>query len=56
MLARQFKQIENRKFNKSQFIMSIERVKKNLEEGKGMSLKKMMGSGGGTNYQFASYH
>ena len=33
---------------------SKERVKKNLEEGKGMSLKKMMGSGGGTNYQFAS--
>ena len=32
-----------------------ERVKKNLEEGKGMSIQKMMGgSGGGTNYQFAS--
>ncbi len=32
-----------------------ERVKKNLEEGRGMSLKKMMGGGsGGTNYQFAS--
>ena len=31
-----------------------ERVKKNLEEGKGMSLKKMMGGSGGTNYQFAS--
>ena len=35
---------------------SKERVKKNLEEGKGLSLKKMMdgGSGRGTNYQFAS--
>ena len=33
---------------------SKERVKKNLEEGKGMSLGKMMGSSGGTNYQFAS--
>ena len=33
---------------------SKERVKKNLEEGKGISLKKMMGSDGGTNYQFAS--
>jgi len=33
---------------------SKERVKKNLEEGKGMSLKKMMGGEGGTNYQFAS--
>ena len=32
-----------------------ERVKKNLEEGKGMSLGKMMkGGSGGTNYQFAS--
>ncbi len=34
---------------------SKERVKKNLEEGKGFSLKKMTGGGmGGTNYQFAS--
>ena len=34
---------------------SKERVKKNLEEGKGMSIQKMMkGGGGGTNYQFAS--
>ena len=34
---------------------SQERVKKNLEEGKGLSMKKLMGgSGGGTNYQFAS--
>ena len=31
-----------------------ERVKKNLEEGKGMSLKKMMGDKSNTNYQFAS--
>jgi len=34
---------------------SKERVKKNLEEGKGMSIGKMLkGGGGGTNYQFAS--
>ena len=34
---------------------SKERVKKNLEEGKGMSLNKMLSGGrGGTNYQFAS--
>tara|TARA_B110000438_G_C15752880_1_gene623810 strand:- start:701 stop:1225 length:525 start_codon:yes stop_codon:yes gene_type:complete len=33
---------------------SKERVKKNLEEGKGLSLGKMMGGSGGTNYQFAS--
>ena len=33
---------------------SKERVKKNLEEGKGMSIGKMMKGGGGTNYQFAS--
>ena len=33
---------------------SKERVKKNLEEGRGMSLKNMMGGGQGTNYQFAS--
>jgi hypothetical protein len=34
---------------------SKERVKKNLEEGKGLSLKKMMDGGSqGTNYQFAS--
>ena len=34
---------------------SKERVKKNLEEGKGLSMKKMMGGGsGGTSYQFAS--
>ena len=33
---------------------SKERVKKNLEEGKGLSFSKMMDSGGGTSYQFAS--
>tara|TARA_B100001013_G_scaffold245087_1_gene151666 strand:+ start:18 stop:584 length:567 start_codon:yes stop_codon:yes gene_type:complete len=33
---------------------SQERVKKNLEEGKGLSMKKLMGGSGGTNYQFAS--
>ena len=33
---------------------SKERVKKNLEEGKGISFGKMMGGGAGTNYQFAS--
>ena len=34
---------------------SKERVKKNLEEGKGLTLKGMVGGGsGGTNYQFAS--
>ena len=33
---------------------SKERVKKNLEEGKGFSLKGMTQAGSGTNYQFAS--
>ena len=33
---------------------SKDRVKKNLEEGKGMSFGKMMGGGSGTSYQFAS--
>ena len=34
---------------------SKERVKKNLEEGKGFSINKMLkGGSGGTNYQFAS--
>ena len=33
---------------------SKERVKKNLEEGKGFSMKKAFGSQGGTTYQFAS--
>ena len=33
---------------------SKERVKKNLEEGKGFSIKKLTGGNAGTNYQFAS--
>ena len=33
---------------------AAERVKKNLEEGKGMSFGKLMDKGGGTTYQFAS--
>ena len=33
---------------------SQERVKKNLEEGKGFSIKKLTGGNAGTNYQFAS--
>ena len=33
---------------------SKERVKKNLEEGKGMSIGKMLQGGGATSYQFAS--
>ena len=33
---------------------SKDRVKKNLEEGKGISFGKMMDGGGGANYQFAS--
>ena len=33
---------------------SKERVKKNLEEGKGMSFGKLLDGGGGTSYQFAS--
>ena len=33
---------------------SKQRVKKNLEEGKGISFGKMMGEKGGTSYQFAS--
>ena len=33
---------------------SKERVKKNLEEGKGISFGKLMDKGGGTSYQFAS--
>ena len=33
---------------------SKERVKKNLEEGKGLSLKGLVSGKGGTNYQFAS--
>ena len=33
---------------------AAERVKKNLEEGKGISFGKLMDGGGGTTYQFAS--
>jgi len=33
---------------------SKERVKKNLEEGKGMTMKNLMGGSSGTSYQFAS--
>ena len=33
---------------------SKERVKKNLEEGRGMSLGKLLDKGAGTNYEFAS--
>jgi len=35
-------------------VNSKDRVKKNLEEGKGFSIGKAMGGDGGTNYQFAS--
>ena len=45
-----YKPVDARKISPN----SKERVKKNLEEGRGMSLKKMMGGEGGTNYQFAS--
>jgi len=46
-----YKPVDARKISPN----SKQRVKKNLEEGKGMSLKKMMGgASGGTNYQFAS--
>ena len=45
-----YKPVDARKISPN----SKERVKKNLEEGKGLSLKKMMGGSGGTNYQFAS--
>ena len=46
-----YKPVDARKVSPS----SQERVKKNLEEGKGMSLKGIMSEGkGGTNYQFAS--
>ena len=45
-----YKPVDSRKVSPN----SKERVKKNLEEGKGMSLKSMMGGGQGTNYQFAS--
>ena len=45
-----YKPVDARKISPN----SKERVKKNLEEGRGMSLKSMMGGGQGTNYQFAS--
>tara|TARA_B100001146_G_scaffold178466_1_gene160070 strand:- start:570 stop:1136 length:567 start_codon:yes stop_codon:yes gene_type:complete len=45
-----YKPVDARKISPN----SKERVKKNLEEGRGMSLKNMMGGGQGTNYQFAS--
>ena len=45
-----YKPVDSRKVSPN----SKERVKKNLEEGRGMSLKSMMGGGQGTNYQFAS--
>ena len=45
-----YKPVDSRKISPN----SKERVKKNLEEGRGMSLKGMMGGGQGTNYQFAS--
>ena len=45
-----YKPVDTRKISPN----AKERVKKNLEEGRGMSLKKMMGGSGGTNYQFAS--
>ena len=46
-----YKPVDSRKVSPN----SKERVKKNLEEGKGLSFAKMMdGGGGGTNYQFAS--
>ena len=46
-----YKPVDARKVSPS----SKERVKKNLEEGKGFSIGKVMNEGrGGTNYQFAS--
>ena len=45
-----YKPVDSRKVSPN----SKDRVKKNLEEGRGMSLKNMMGGGQGTNYQFAS--
>ena len=45
-----YKPVDSRKVSPN----SKERVKKNLEEGRGMSIKNMMGGGQGTNYQFAS--
>ena len=46
-----YKPVDARKISPN----SKERVKKNLEEGRGISIQKMMkGGSGGTNYQFAS--
>ena len=46
-----YKPVDARKISPN----SKERVKKNLEEGKGLSIKGLMDGGkGGTNYQFAS--
>ena len=45
-----YKPVDSRKISPN----SKERVKKNLEEGKGISFGKMMNSEGGTSYQFAS--
>jgi len=45
-----YKPVDSRKISPN----SKERVKKNLEEGKGLSFSKMMDGGGGTSYQFAS--
>ena len=45
-----YKPVDSRKISPN----SKERVKKNLEEGKGLSMKKLMGGSGDTNYQFAS--
>ncbi len=46
-----YKPVDARKISPN----SKERVKKNLEEGKGLSMKKLMGGGSdGTSYQFAS--
>ena len=44
-----YKPVDSRKISPN----AKERVKKNLEEGKGFSMKKMV-TGGGTSYQFAS--
>ena len=45
-----YKPVDTRKISPN----SKERVKKNLEEGKGISIGKMMGGDKGTSYQFAS--
>ena len=45
-----YKPVDSRKVSPN----AQERVKKNLEEGKGFSMKKMVSGGDGTSYQFAS--